>query len=520
MLSTVYSIASYKDYIKKHTNIIVNQINFISNNYFSNTTMAEFIEVFINIIKWIVILGVIGVIINWFFSRFVVILEPYQGVIKERFGKYSEKQFVGGYILKYPWDRILPVSTEDRDFRQRTLWIGFWGPRGRNTHTFQFINNYQNQIQNRGKEAKGILKRGAFEEDIKDAQIYTDRDFIQHGPMVTNDQIELNILLSLQYQVFDIKNLIETVGELSYRNSISAKVNDILRSKFANVQLDELFVDREKLLSQVISELEEITLSWGIKILNLSIEDLFLEDEALQDQLDERKVTFYEGEINKVKEEWKNKIGMVRSQMNGDIRKINLEKEAEIKAIETEAHNKIAKINLEIAEYEAELKKEESEIKATLEVLSGKYEGEKAKAIKHAIKSNPTVLKIEAVNRMKQTLNNFSSNNSTPEIINSLLSVYTDHDTLPEVRAEILNTLIKLNAIDAIPTLLNTVKNENLDIEERLIAIKSIATFCTDDHHVNKISMIPDSMSSHPGFGFSMGQAMGSTIGNKEEKNK
>jgi regulator of protease activity HflC (stomatin/prohibitin superfamily) len=108
------------------------------------------------------------------------------------------------------------------------------------------------------------------------------------GPLFTSEKVQLNLTASVFYKVIDPLKLIRKVGfGDNFKFLLVSRLASSLRATIARLTLNEVFEERQKLMELLRRELDSVARDWGVDVLSIAIEEVFLEDPRFQSQLDD-----------------------------------------------------------------------------------------------------------------------------------------------------------------------------------------------------------------------------------------
>lgn len=296
------------------------------------------------------------VLIAAFLKCFFEYLEPYQVGLREKFGKLESKLYEGGVVVCIPFvHRLRRVDT-----RIKQMWTAFWGERGRTTSVF--------------REHSKFYKKLRWLSKIHTSIDWDENDFQVFGPLITREGILLNAVVSVFYRIEDPYKLITTIGEMQYKAALAAKLASSLRAVVAKLSLDEVFEERAKLVELTQKQTDDVAAQWGIDVVSVALEELFLEDITLQESLDKKRVEELRGEVNVLKAKISKELTMIKRNAEEEVKLLKLKAEEEEYRIEQEAKVKVAKLMLEKEKLLADLERYRAEVKAAIEMKRAEVE--------------------------------------------------------------------------------------------------------------------------------------------------
>lgn len=108
------------------------------------------------------------------------------------------------------------------------------------------------------------------------------------GPLFTAEKVQLNLTASVFYKVVDPLKLILKVGfGDNFKFLLVSRLASSLRATVSRLTLNEVFEERQKLMELLRRELDTVARDWGVDVLSIAIEEIFLEDPRFQSQLDD-----------------------------------------------------------------------------------------------------------------------------------------------------------------------------------------------------------------------------------------
>jgi regulator of protease activity HflC (stomatin/prohibitin superfamily) len=332
----------------------------------------------------------------------LIILDPTEFAFKIRLGKFSKNFKKGGIFFTF-----LPIEITGKKYstRETALFCGFWGPRGlKSNQTKDFLNYKTNFLISSDKFIK--------KEGTKD---FDETEFYDFGPLITINREEINTLCTIFYRITDPIKLTKAFGYKKeayyydrFKSSLAAKCSSALRSTVARLTLDELFEERQKLHELLIRELGEVANVWGIEVINVALEEMFLEDPRMQIMLDHKKQAEIIGQAERLKAEHEAEMITVEKHSKEERRKLIERAKEESLLIEQETNRLKSEIELEIIEIEKEGRILLEKSEAAGKVLVAKAEAERAKLINDLV--DKKILKYELIEILPKIVEQISFN--------------------------------------------------------------------------------------------------------------
>lgn len=97
-------------------------------------------------------------------------------------------------------------------------------------------------------------------------------------PVVTTDNVTVNINGALYYQIIDPRRAVYEVANMSQAVEVLAKTT--LRSVVGKMELDKLFESRAEVNSAIQAEMEEAASKWGVKLTRVEVQDISMPEEV------------------------------------------------------------------------------------------------------------------------------------------------------------------------------------------------------------------------------------------------
>ena len=97
-------------------------------------------------------------------------------------------------------------------------------------------------------------------------------------PVVTTDNVTVNINGALYYQIIDPKRAVYEVENMSQAVEVLAKTT--LRSVVGKMELDKLFESRVEVNNEIQAAMEEAASKWGVKISRVEVQDIAMPEEV------------------------------------------------------------------------------------------------------------------------------------------------------------------------------------------------------------------------------------------------
>ena len=97
-------------------------------------------------------------------------------------------------------------------------------------------------------------------------------------PVVTTDNVTVNINGALYYQIIDPRRAVYEVANMSQAVEVLAKTT--LRSVVGKMELDKLFESRSEVNNAIQAEMEEAASKWGVKLTRVEVQDISMPEEV------------------------------------------------------------------------------------------------------------------------------------------------------------------------------------------------------------------------------------------------
>ena len=332
-----------------------------------------------------IIMGLIVLIIIVIFAKiFFEYLNPYEVGLREKSGKLESKMYHGGVVFSLP----LVHRVRRIDIRHKVMWCAFWGERGSRTHIRKVHEEFHDKMR--------LLSR------IHTSIDFDENDLQSFGPLITSDGVILNAVVGIFYRIEDPFKLVTTIGEDSYKPALAAKLASSLRAVVATMTLNEMFEKRSLLVEKTRKATDDVAAQWGIDVVSVTLEELFLEDMSLQDSLDQKRVEELRGEVKIMVATMNKEKTRIERSSQREIELIKLKGEEEVKKIKADAMKKIAEIEVEKQKLLADLAKYEAEAEAEIKKARAKAEAEIMKAEEKLV--TPELVKYESLLRLQNTV--------------------------------------------------------------------------------------------------------------------
>ncbi len=351
------------------------------------------ISLFAAIIFWIIAaaagltesaLGTISFFGGFFFSLAVFfmiastifIFQPTDIAVKIRWKNFTKKVYKGKWGYAIPKIERFVIY----DSRTHTIWLKFVGPRGANRNQMKDLDTYKKRVL--------IVDENQYWIENPEEKFSTS-DFHEFGALVTAGREELNVLCSLNYRLIDPLKLSKVFDQLEnsetekgkFKAPLVTKIASALRSTMARMTLDEIFEERQKLMELLIRDSSDLNEQWGIEIQSVAIEEMWLEDEKLQDMLDERKKYEIIGDAQQLREtheaEMRNMI--IKSEEESKTMQAKAKDEARIIAQRTQQD--IALLQQELVKLQAQIDIMSVEAQSKGKVMIGDAQAQRKKMI-------------------------------------------------------------------------------------------------------------------------------------------
>ncbi len=352
----------------------------------------------------------------------VYIFKPTDLAVKIRIKQFTGKVNKGGIGFAIPLlERFVTY-----DARIQTLWMKFIGVRGTSRNQMKDLDTYKKRVL--------IVDESQYHLANPEEKFKTS-DFYEFGALMTAGREEINILCSINYRILDALKLSRVFDQLEnsatekgkFKSALVTKLASALRSTLARMTLDEIFEERQKLMELLMRDSIDLRDDWGLEVLNVSIEEMWLEDDKLQEMLDERK----------------------KYEIIGDARQLNEEHEAEMRNIVIQAEEQ-TKTTLAKAKEEqyiiqqrtqkelAMLKRELMELQAKAEMLSAETQSKSRKLIAEAEAKRKKLLDEVIDERILQN----QLINVLPHITEQLSFDYQKFILVPDRKQGLMNALL------------------------------------------------------------------------------
>ncbi|HUU73716.1 MAG TPA: stomatin-like protein [Burkholderiales bacterium] len=112
-----------------------------------------------------------------------------------------------------------------------------------------------------------FIERIAYKHSLKEQAVD-----IPEQVCITRDNVQVGIDGVLYLQVLDAKNA--SYGITNYQFAISQLAQTTLRSEIGKIDLDRTFEERATINSNVVSELDKASETWGVKVLRYEIKNI------------------------------------------------------------------------------------------------------------------------------------------------------------------------------------------------------------------------------------------------------
>ncbi len=235
----------------------------------------------------------------------------------------------------------------------------------------------------------------------------SDLKFRRVGSLFTKDRILINIGATVLFRIEDPFRTIELIGVHDYKRTLIGKLVSSLRAAIAKLTLKEMFEERSKLNDLLRTELDDVAVKWGIDVLSVSIEEIFLDDIKLQSILDDIRQEQLNGQTQ-----------MKRAQAELNTKRVELDTK-----FENERTLKEAEVEGMIASARRKLEQKKIEIEAQLTNLENRFIREKTSI---EARKNVVISQIEGLIRLKNSINDdvikYNLMEKLPRIINDVIT--------------------------------------------------------------------------------------------------
>ncbi|MEM2637498.1 MAG: SPFH domain-containing protein [Candidatus Korarchaeota archaeon] len=348
--------------------------------------LFEFLESNIN---WILIFLITLITVYIIAKSFFEYLNPYEAGIKQRYGRLQSKIYYGGIVPVIPFiDRVIRVDT-----RHRIMWCAFWGDRGSKTQ----IRRIHDEFYEKARELSRIHTSIKFEEN----------DFQNFGPLITEDGVILNAVVGVFYRIEDPYKLIVSIGSQGYKPALASKLSSSLRAVIASMSLNEIFEQRTILVEKTRKETDDVAAQWGIDVISVTLEELFLEDPELQNSLDQKRFEEIKGGVKVMMATKDKEVTRIKRENEALVEMIKLKASNELKKIEAETKKAIAEIEVEKQKLLATLTRYEAEVDAEIRRAWAEAEAEVMNTQERLV--TPELIKYEALTRLRDTISNIKN---------------------------------------------------------------------------------------------------------------
>ncbi len=230
-------------------------------------------------------------------ASMLYIFQPTDIAVKIRWKNFTKTVYHGKIGIAIPKIERFVIY----DSRIQTMWMKFVGTRGANRNQMKDLDTYKKRVLT-VDESQYYIENP--EEKFKNS------DFHEFGALVTAGREEINVLCSINYRIIEPLKLSKVFDQLEnsdtekgkFKSALVTKVASALRSTMARMTLDEIFEERQKLMELLIRDCSDVKDEWGLEVVSVAIEELWLEDEKLQDMLDERKKYEIIGDAQQLRE--------------------------------------------------------------------------------------------------------------------------------------------------------------------------------------------------------------------------
>ncbi len=304
------------------------------------------------------------------------IFSPTDIAVKIRWKNFTKKVYRGRLGFAIPKIERFVIY----DSRIATIWLKFVGARGANRNQMKDLDTYRKRVLIVDESQYWIENP---EEKFKNS------DFHEFGALVTAGREELNVLCSINYRIIEPLKLSKVFDQLEnsetekgkFKAPLVTKIASALRSTMARMTLDEIFEERQKLMELLIRDSSDLNEQWGIEVLSVAIEEMWLEDEKLQDMLDERKKYEIIGDAQQLREtheaEMRNMI--IKSEEEAKTMQAKAKDEARIIAQRTQQD--IALLQQELVKLQAQIDIMSVEAQSKGKVMIGDAQAQRKKMI-------------------------------------------------------------------------------------------------------------------------------------------
>ena len=353
-----------------------------------------------NVANTLLVIGIIFVISSCIFliNSTIVIIGPTQIAIKFRLRQYTKYQKHGGIVFRIPWlEKIITY-----DSKIRTMWLSFRGAEGQHKQQSSDFDFYREKMLNK---------------------LFSSSDFYSYGQLIASGREGLNIICSVNYKIVNpIKlsrvfnqtdNKIETKSK--FKTALATNLASSLRSTVARMTIDEIFEERQKLLDLLIRDSSELKEEWGIEPITVSLEELWLEDNKLQEMLDERKKQEIVGQASQLREELKAEMRNIVQKAEQDKKTIIVKALEQKRNIEQDTQKELAILKRQLINITGQAAKIKAEMSSKAVVLIAEAEAQSREMLEDII--NDQLLKAEMVDVLPQIVDQMTIYDNTNFIL-------------------------------------------------------------------------------------------------------
>jgi regulator of protease activity HflC (stomatin/prohibitin superfamily) len=344
-------------------------------------------------------------------SFLYVSAHPTDLAIKIRMKKFTGKVLQGGMCF---W---LPILEDFIIFDSRihTLWIGFLGARGHNKTQIKEFNHF--------KEKFLIVDRKKF--FTQNEQEFNSADFYTFGPLFSSNREEVDLLCAVNYRIVDALKLAQTLNivqdteeeKSKFKPSLIAKLASALKETVARMTLDEIFEERQKLMELLVRNLLDMKDDWGLEVLNVAIEEMWLEDDKLQEMLDEKKKAEIIADSKQIMEKHDAETKIIIAKAEQDRETIIAKARDEGNYIQEQTRQEVAKLRRELMEIRAEADKIMVSTQTKARMIIANAEAQRLMTLNHVIEEK--IIQHELINTIPVIMDQISLANEKFVIIPS-----------------------------------------------------------------------------------------------------
>jgi regulator of protease activity HflC (stomatin/prohibitin superfamily) len=145
--------------------------------------------------------------------------------------------------------------------------------------------------------------------------------------------------------------------------------------------LDEIFEERQKLMELLIRDCADLNEQWGIEVLSVAIEELWLEDEKLQDMMDERKKYEIIGDAAQLRETHEAEMRQMIIKAEEEAKTMQAKAKDEARIIAQRTQQDIALMQQELVKLQAQIDIMSVEAQSKAKVMIADAQAQRKKAI-------------------------------------------------------------------------------------------------------------------------------------------